>query len=216
MWKIVRTLLSLLIVSGVYFLCEKATWGFTLTRLHTQHDIGFENEGLEPTPYLQQKYYLKAQGGQSYVFFSEDGQYVLKFFKDMPRPWLTKESYQTKKWGKLHRTLTGYKLAYDHLLEETGLITLHLKPYTTPLITRLIDRLGIEHTVDLGSTYFVIQKRAEPLTFDQFQSHIQAIRVILKKQQAKQIVDHDTRLLSNIGWADGQPLFIDPGRFTHE
>ena len=216
MSKIARFLISAFAIFGAgYFLSEKATWGFTIARLSTAHDLGFQNHN-DPTPYLQQRFFLQNQGGQSYVFFSEDGQYALKFFKEMPRPWLTKASYQQKKWGKLSRTLTGYQLAFDHLTEETALLSLHLKPTSTPLFATLVDRLHIEHTIDLSSVYFVIQKRVEPLTFTQFQTHIQAIHTLLQKRDAAHIADHDPRLHSNIGWSDGHPVFIDPGRFSHD
>ncbi len=216
MLKIVSHLLSCLTIYGVaYFLCEPVTWGFNLSRLPTSHDLGFENEGEDPAPYLEQKFALQAQGGQSYVFFSEDGKYVLKFFKDMPRPWLKKKSYKQKKWGKLHRTLTGYKLAFDRLLEETELITLHLKPSPGPLLAKLVDRLQIEHRVDLAFVYFVIQKRVDPLSEADFQSHLESIECLLQKREEVKIADHDPRLLSNIGWSEGHPVFIDPGRFVN-
>lgn len=103
--------------AAAYFVSDLATWGFTFTRLQTTHDIGFTNQGTPPLSELNQKYFLKAQGGQSYVFFSEDGKYVLKFFKDMPRPLVLWPSYQQKKLGKLRRTLGGYNLAFTRLPE---------------------------------------------------------------------------------------------------
>lgn len=197
-----------------YFLCDHATWGFTTARLQTTHDLGFFPPQDDPRPFLQQKFYLRDQGGQSYVFISEDGQYVLKFFKDMPRPWLPWPSYQKKKFGKLKRTLTGYQLAYDRLRHETGLLYLHLSPTSFTLPVVLIDRLHIAHTLDLSSVYFVLQKRAEPLTTPQ--NFLPQIHRLLEKRSSAQIADHDPRLHSNLGWIDHHLVFIDPGRFTHD
>ncbi len=116
-----KTLLFVALFGLAYFLSDLATCGFTLARLRTSYNLSLPSEGAEPYLYLKQKFYLKAQGGQSYVFISADGKYVLKFFKDMPRPWLPLPSYQKKKIGKLKRTLKGYQLAFSRLREETGL-----------------------------------------------------------------------------------------------
>lgn len=217
MWKILRFLVSALAIFGsAYFIAEKATWGFTIARLYTDKQTNFDNSGEDPAPYLRQRFFLSAQGGQSYVLISEDNTLVLKFFKDMPRPWLIKSSYQQKKWGKLERTLNGYQLAFDHLQDETALLSLHFKPTQDRLPVRVVDRLNIEHTIDLSSVFFVIQKRALPLSFSQFQTHIDAIYKLLQKRKEAHIDDHDPRLLTNIGWSDGKPIFIDPGRFVHD
>ncbi|MBS0649110.1 MAG: hypothetical protein JSS10_07815 [Verrucomicrobia bacterium] len=209
-----KFLLFVALFAAAYFLCDQATWGFTTARLPTTQDLGFSPPQNDPPPYLQQKFYLRDQGGQSYVFISEDGKYVLKFFKDMPRPWLRWPSYQKKKFGKLKRTLTGYQLAYDRLREETGLLYLHLSPSSSPLPALLIDRLHITHTLDLSSVYFVLQKRAEPLTSPQ--NFLPQIQQLLQKRSSAQIADHDPRLHFNLGWIDHHLVFIDPGRFTHD
>ncbi len=212
MWKRVPYLIKISIfvaITGIlYFLCDQATWGFTVARLQSHFDLGLPNRG-NPHPYLKQKYYLADQGGQSYVFFSEDGNYVLKFFKDMPRPWLPFRSYQKKKRGKLKRTLHGYLLAYERMREETGLLCIHFKPSQTHLPTRLIDRLHIENSIDLSSVFFVIQKKATlgTISDDELQD-------LLFTRMAVGIDDHDLRHHRNIGWVDNHPIILDPGRFV--
>lgn len=203
--------------AAAYFISDLATWGFTFTRLQTSKNIGFTNQGIPPLSELNQKYFLKAQGGQSYVFFSEDGKYVLKFFKDMPRPLVLWPSYQQKKLSKLKRTLGGYNLAFTRLPAETGLVYLHLQPSTaplaTPLVTTLVDRLNIHHNVDLSSVYFVLQKKAEPLTSC---PDLAQVFELLSKRSAAHIADHDPRLYTNLGWIDGKLVFTDPGRFVED
>ncbi len=198
-----------------YFLSDQATWGFTVARLKTSQDLGFISAGADPHLYLQQKFYLRDQGGQSYVFVSADENYVLKFFKDMPRPWLALASYQKKKLGKLKRTLNGYQLAFNHLREDTGLLSLHLSPTASPLLTTLVDRLGIEHAIDLSSTYFVLQRKAAPLP-DFSAATVSQISRLVKKRASAHIADHDPRLQANLGWIDNRPIFIDPGRFVED
>jgi hypothetical protein len=207
-----RTLLFFFIFALAYFLTDLATWGFTIARLRTAQPLG-PSEGIDPYLYLRQKFYLKDQGGQSYVFISSDEKYVLKFFKDMPRPWIPFPNYQKKKLGKLKRTLHGYHLAFERLPQETGLLYLHLSPTLTPLPAILVDRLLIEHSVDLSSTYFVLQKRAAPLTKKPALSQVSEL---LQKRASVHIADHDPRLHTNLGWIDNHLVFIDPGRFVED
>ena len=201
----------LLLFALAYHLCDKVTWGFTLARLHTTYDLNLANH-TDPTPYLHQKFYLRDQGGQSYVFFSEDDTLVLKVFKDMPRPWLIFPSYQKKKIGKLRRTLTGYTLAFEHIPTNTALLSLHLKPSSTPLMASLVDRLNITHTADLSSVYFVVQRKAEPLSSRPFDPA--ELQQLLGRLESAHLCDHDHRLHLNLGWVDDELVFLDPGRFA--
>jgi len=210
-----KPLVFLSLFGAAYFLCDLATWGFTTARLQTTRDLGFPPPQDDPTIYLRQKYYLRDQGGQSYVFISEDQKYVLKFFKDMPRPWLPWPSYQKKKIGKLVRTLNGYYLAYQRLRAETGLLHLHLSSTATPLPAVLIDRLHIEHALDLSSVYFVLQKRAEPITGFSEET-LSQVYALIQKRASAHIADHDPRLHSNLGRMENNVVFIDPGRFVDD
>jgi hypothetical protein len=212
---LIKPFLFLALFGAAYFLCDRATWGFTTARLQATHDLGFPPSQNDPRIYLQQKYSLCDQGGQSYVFISEDGKYILKFFKEMPRPWFPWPSYQKKKLGKLARTLRGYQLAFNRLREETGLLYLHLAPTSSPLPAVLVDRLHIEHRLDLSSIYFVLQKRAEPIT-NFSESTLSQIYELLQKRSSVHIADHDPRLQSNLGWIDNHLVFIDPGRFVDD
>ena len=209
-----KTVLFFALLGLAYFLTDLATWGFTIARLRTSLPLG-PSDGVDPYLYLEQKFYLKAQGGQSYVFVSSDGKTILKFFKDMPRPWIPFANYQTKKLSKLKRTLTGYQLAFERLRKESGLLYLHLRPTSTFLPAILIDRLNIEHSIDLSSTYFILQKRAAPLA-DLSADTLSQISNLLQKRASQHISDHDPRLQSNLGWCDGQLVFIDPGRFVED
>jgi hypothetical protein len=209
-----RTLLFFVLFGLAYFFSDLATWGFTIGRLRTTRPLG-PSSGVDPYLILKQKFYLKDQGGQSYVFISADEKYVLKFFKDMPRPWIPFKNYQNKKLGKLIRTINGYHLAFDRLRDETGLLYLHLSPTATPLPTILVDRLTIEHPIDLSSVYFVLQKRAAPVSAFT-ESTLAQVSELIQKRASCHIADHDPRLHANLGWVDGQLVFIDPGRFVEE
>ncbi len=209
-----KTLLFFTLFGLAYFFSDLVTWGFTIARLRTSKPLG-PSRGAAPYLILKQKFYLKDQGGQSYVFISADEKYVLKFFKDMPRPWIPFKNYQQKKLGKLIRTLSGYHLAFERLQQETGLLYLHLSPTTTPLPTTLVDRLNIEHPIDLSSVYFVLQKRATPISSFS-ESTLLQVSELLQKRASLHIADHDPRLHDNLGWIDGHLVFIDPGRFVED
>jgi hypothetical protein len=200
-------LLFISLVFLTYHLCEKATWGFTVARLLTSHDLNFSNYE-DPVPYLNQTFYLKDQGGQSFVFFSEDGRTVLKFFKDMPRPWLLWPSYQKKKLSKLSRTLQGYTLAMERLPESSALLALHFKTTKEPLFVTLVDRLHIAHRVDLSKVYFALQRKVDPLSSET------PLTPLLEELKKAGLTDHDHRLEQNIGQDRGRLVFLDPGRFT--
>jgi len=213
-----RILLFIAVFGLAYFFSDLATWGFTIARLRTNQPLG-PSVGLDPYLILKQKFIFEAQGGQSYVFISEDGNTVLKFFKEMPRPWIPFHNYQKKKLTKLLRTMNGYRLAFERLPQETGLLALHFSPTSIPLRTVLVDRLAIEHSVDLSSIYFVLQKRAAPfhaLAGSFSDETLAKVSALLKKRASVHIADHDPRLQDNLGWIDGQLVFIDPGRFVDD
>jgi len=129
----------------------------------------------------------------------------------MPRPWLVWPSYQQKKLGKLKRTALGYALAFDRLQDGTGLIYLHLQTTQSSIPVTLVDRLHIEHRIDLSTTFFILQKRADPVTPPLPRL---ALEALLQKRAAAHLDDHDPRLQSNIGRVEGELIFIDAGRFV--
>jgi len=131
-----------------------------------------------------QKFYFFASGRQYYTFISEDRQFILKFFK-------IHAHHRTGKFDMLSRffyhmlgfkhemkdqlisakVLSNYKYVYELLREETAIVYLHLdKTYEFPVSVTLIDDKGKEHTLDLNSLEFIVQKRAE-----KFYDHLNAL-----------------------------------------
>jgi|GEM_PF-5661254 len=201
-----------------YPLCEMATWGFSIPRLQIDPKCSLENIGTIPPVLLNQssRFYLQKQGGQSYVFFSEDGQFVLKFFKEAPRPWLLSNRYREKKWNKLRRTFQGYRLAYLRLPRETGLLYLQGERSFCPFKVILVDRLQIAHTLDLSSCYFLLQKRANSIIHLTYKELVPQVHKLLLRRGASHLADHDPHLYDNLGLIEGELVFIDPGRFVEE
>lgn len=191
---------------------------------------------------LSQPYRYLAKGAQSYVFLSEDGQYVLKFFRIyhlQPPFWVTHlrwpwflQSYKMskilKKMEELHKDFASYKIAYDQLREETGVIYLHLnKTNTLKQSLTFYDKIGIEHHVDLDQMEFLVQKRAE-LVYPALAKMVETEGIESAKDALSQLIsllclrcekgihDKDPDLNTNFGFIGHTPLQIDVGRFRIE
>jgi hypothetical protein len=204
--------LACLLLVGV--LSEPLTWGFALSR-HKLTPLAIPSSGHFPDELQGRTWNLEAQGGQSYVFTS--GPYVLKFFKDQPRPWLPLASYRAQKNKKLHRTLSGYSLIHERCPELSGIICLHTQN-ASPIPATLVDRLGISHTADLNSYLFVLQHRAEalvpPSTPEGRQHLLESATQLMQTLALHHLKDHDPRLHLNLGRLKEGLIVIDPGRIA--
>jgi hypothetical protein len=197
-------------------LVEPLTWGFSLSRYQLT-PLLFQSFGTFPQHLLGQTWKLEAEGGQSYVFISQDGTHVLKFFKDQPRPWLKLASYEAQKNKKLHRTLTGYSLIYERCPALSGIVCIHTQT-SSSIPATLIDRLGIVHTIDLSSYLFVLQEKAEsleaPKSDDEKQALLTETSLLVQTLASHRLKDHDPRLHLNLGRLGQHLIVIDPGKIS--
>jgi hypothetical protein len=226
--------------------CRKQTDGFTLLKISSSlsYHPEWETSNLtqvekdEIRRVLEQPFTYLAKGEQCYVFASEDQKYVLKFFRQnhMRAPiwveWLPsflneyKSKERAKKESKLHRDFASYKLAYEKLREETGLVFLHLnKTQDLQCNTILIDKLNIAHQVPLDGMEFLLQKRAKPL-YPALEECIaegrieegkllicNLVQLLMKIRKEKGILDSDPDLNINFGCIGIMPMQIDIGRY---
>lgn len=227
----------------VYYLprfCHEKTEGFSLARIHS--NLSYKKEWEVPCEEIpdifHQKFTFLATGGQVYAFVSEDGKTVLKFFKHHLRRlplWLRflplphkyaqkREATRTKREKKLLRDFQSYKLAYQLLREESGLLYVHLnKSNTLKKKAHIVDKLGIEHTINLDEVEFVLQKKAE-LTFPYLTKLIEEKHLAKAKKSLdslcrllltlcqKGVYDEDPRIRYNIGFIEEKAMLIDVGR----
>jgi hypothetical protein len=225
--------------------CHHQTDGFALRKILS--NLCFDSRWEVMTPNseedhaiknaLNQPYRYLGKGAQSYVFASDDGLYVLKFFRhDHMRiePWhflLTKEhrkERQALSTMKLEKDFTSYKIAYETLKDETGLIYLHLNKTDDLHIEILIyDKIGVRHTINLDQMEFFLQKKVEPF-FPSLEKWIsennlplakQALTeliALLKNRFEKRIYDKDPDLNTNFGFLNGHPIQLDAGRFKND
>lgn len=230
---------------GAYQLYIKTANKFILSEI--QYDRPYEPlydarpltfvEQQEVDKALSQNYTYFGCGGQAYVFFSADGKYALKFFKQRhfrePThlnyiPFIKK--YRDLKYAKRKKKVQGeygsYKLGFDQLPEETALVYIHLNK-TSHLKKSItyIDKLKVEHEIDLDKTDFILQRRAE-LVHDKINRQMTSGDLEGAKQTISSIVDlivtrckkgysdKDPNIATNCGIFNNRAIKIDVGRFA--
>lgn len=237
-----------LVCYGSIRLYYKVTDGFSIENISS--DFAYQPqwevrpltqiEKTESDVALDQSYHYLGKGCQSYVFLSDDGNYVVKFFKYQRfrlQPWVAYfppfpgvENYRqdklTSKWNKLNIFVTSWKIAFENLKDESGLVFVHLNK-TTNLNKHLLiyDKMNMKHVLNLDEMEFCVQRRAEPLQqtlIDDKQTgrHVKAqelltrlLGLILSEYQ-RGIADNDHALLQNTGVVDNRPIHIDIGQFV--
>jgi hypothetical protein len=227
-FKIALFLLCFFIVDRF---CHRQTGGFALTKVLSDRPFNPQWEVPLLTPAeeaevehaLNQPYRFFSYGGQSYVFLSDDGQTVLKFFKHhhmRPIPFFRHD--------KLPLFFSSCTLAYRQFKERTGLLALHLNK-TTHLQKKvtLIDKLNIAHQIDLDRVDFALQKRAE-LPYQRFrrlkkEGNLEAAQhslnslfelIALRCQQG--IQDRDPNIRRNCGFLGDTAIELDLGSYTYD
>ncbi len=229
--------------------CHQKTGGFQIAK--TQSDRPFNPKWETPPPTEQdlaeldqifdQPFKFFSYGGQAYVFLSEDGETVLKLFKQhhMRTPeWIKKfplpKTFKRirNKWvyrneEKFLLFFDSCKIAFDDFRDKTGLIYLHLNKtdYLQKQLT-IIDKLGIAHQIDLDQTDFALQYRAK-MTKKHFQTlknknqlaagkeSIDSILEMMVERSQRGIADRDPNLRRNCGFIGNQAIEIDLGSYTH-
>lgn len=204
---------------------------------HVEDSLPPKNQD-EVSEILNQPFTFWNAGGQSYIFLSQDGNYVLKFFKmyryrlpcgldqiHLP-PSLDKvrEKWSCRKQSRLKRDFSSYQLAYKEFQAESGLLYLHLnRTEFFPKSVRVIDNLGIAHSLNLNETPFLLQKRAT-LAYEAIDTLMQKGEIEEAKNRItclvnfnrllyqKGLYNRDAVLETNYGFDGDTPLLLDIGR----
>lgn len=199
------------------------------------------NEQAQIVTILNQKFTYLGKGAQSYAFTSEDQKYVLKFFKFKHlKPSLfirllpnispfsgIKQQESSRKQRKLNSIFSGYRLAYDKDKEESGLLYIQLNPSHRPLSVILVDKIGIERTVDLGEVVYVLQKKGKTFRvvlaelLDQGDVEAAKLRIaqifnLYLTEYRKGIFDHDHGVMQNTGFIGDNPIHLDVGKLKDD
>ncbi len=228
---------------GVARFCHHATQGFRLSKvrsnlIESEKIYDAESSDREFAHKLfHQKFHYLGRGLQSFVFESEDGNYVLKLFNNryqrkihffsilshLPfiRSWalLRAEYYQ----GKLTKTFKSYKIAFEDMKDKTGLLYTHLER-TSNLPTRatIVDRLNICHEINPNNMGFLVQKKAT-LVYPALKEYLSHQNIEGAKHALSSLVDlffwkwrsgiddNDPLIRTNYGFIGEEAIQIDVG-----
>lgn len=254
MRKLIKIFLALILVIlvgyGTSRLYYHVTDGFLVSNITSDYlyDTRWETRPLSQQEHtlvnaiLDQKFSYLGKGCQSYVFLSADGRYVIKFFKYQrfrPQEWLdyfafipAVDEYRLrkieKKRNKRESVFRSWKLAFDELQPETGLIFVHLNKTSNLNKTLTIsDKMGFEHQLELDKIEFLIQRKVQPycsyITDLMSNGNVTGAKELLSQtialilsENARGIADNDHALMQNSGVMDGKPMHVDVGQFVRD
>lgn len=239
--------LGLAVIYGAGRLYYYVTDGFAVSEISSQipynQDFDIKPLSVEEKnqlhSILSQEFHYLGKGCQSYVFASEDGNYVIKFLKYKhfnPQKWLNFFSFipsvrdyqltkQETKQKNLHTIFNSWKLAYEDLKDETGLIFVHLnksKDLNQKIV--IVDKIGTKSVLDSDKYEFLVQKRTKLLS-STLENHMKKNEIDLAKKLIDKLFDmlvdeyergygdNDHALVQNTGVLLGSPIHIDVGQF---
>jgi hypothetical protein len=189
-------------------------------------DYTFEIDNI-----LNQKFYYLNKGQQFFVFESEDKKYVIKFlksfkkdrflykfFKIFSKKNLEKEDFQNY---KLTNFLKNVSLVFENLKDKCALTYIHLSKTNLNKSIVLYDKCFLKHNINLDDSYFVLQKKVNPISkiFKSKNISIDYKKDLIKSffKMIKDIDDlgylYDDYHLNNIGLADDKLVVLDIGSF---
>ncbi len=235
------------IIPLLFVACIKQRRGFTLAKITPKHSYRLKCEGNPDRQrflqifhsFLQSEATYLGSGNHCYVFASNDGKYVIKFFKQNPMKafsWrdllpvpvnlqLHNLSQKEKRKRLREKTYNSYKHAIELLPNETGVVFAHLdasKILNRPLILR--DKHGKKHRINANRLDFIVQKRArigfdpldELLRKAQAQKAFNAIaslfEVVISRCKLG-LFDKDMQIYKNFGFIHDQAIETDVGEF---
>ena len=213
--------------------------GFALKKIHSNHpynpkwDIENSTElNILVEKILNQPFFYLGSGNSCYAFVSKDEKYVLKFLKQKrmdSQNWknilLFKKNEIQRKNQVREDSFTSYKIAYEELKNETGLIFLHLnKTNNLKKKVAITNQKGQIYQLNIDDMEFFIQKKAsigyssiETLIkterIDNAMDNIYSLLSFIVKRGKMGIADDDMQFFKNFGFIGDQPIEVDIGEF---
>ncbi len=218
------------------FNVEKISSKLTYNEMWSVPPLNQEEIHYFVTNVFSQPFYYLGSGEQCYVFQSEDGQFVLKFFKMhrlLPKDWLNDfpfsllENYcfnnVEKRKQLIHEVFSSIKASYNYLQDKTGLLFIHLnKTRDLKVKATLFDKRGKKYLVDLDSKEFFLQRKAVRIydylvnlmkQGEEERVHIciRSLFQIVIARCEEGFVDLDIGVRNNYGFIEDKPVIIDCG-----
>lgn len=215
------------------------TDGFRLDKINSkliekEHDSNnFENI----KKIFDQKFYYLSRGCQTYVFKSEDDNYVIKFIRyhryktpfwmkvyNLNDSYVNKrEKYKTK---LLCDSINSYNFAYKYLEDETAIVYVHLNK--TSFLNKKLeirDRFNKKHLIDLDTTGFLVQKKVKcfkDVLQKNLNNPVELKRLTLSFLQTTKSIylkgfnNDDYNCIKNSGVIDNKVIHSDVGSFLQK
>ena len=238
-------LLFLLVAYPLYRLCLVTADKFILSEIVSDrpNDSQFDTRPLtleeanEVDAALSRPYTYFGCGGQAYVFFSDDGKYAIKFFRQrhfrepkhlnyIPFIKAYRDLKYAKRKKKMVREYTSYKIGFEEFKHETELVYLHLNKTSHLNKTLTItDKFNRKHDLNLDQIDFIIQRKADLMhdkindlvsqgNIDGAKQAITSLVNLIVSRCKKGYCDHDPKILTNCGFYEDHAIKIDVGRFA--
>lgn len=235
-------------LSGIFFCCRSS--GFSIDKISSRlpfnadwevESISDKQRELLVQKVFPQAYHYLAAGNQCYAFLSEDGQYVLKFFKMQslfPKGWMSTLPFsileqfglKNEKSNQLfsERIFASYKDAYETLRKETGLLYIHFnKTREFKTKVNLLDNKGKKHVVDLDAMEYIVQKKAtkiydqlshllEEEKYEDLRASIRSFLQLIAVRCEKGFVDHALSIRNNFGFVGNSAIQFDCATLTRD
>ncbi len=230
----IGALIALFLICRPLWIAFHKSQGFSVSKMSAS--LPFEKQWEVPPPsqeqleeIFNQKFHFLSAGYQAYAFMSEDEKTIIKFFrmKRLTHSWLDPlfhpDKVKTHK-KNLYLLFDAYKLAYDKMGEDAGLVYIHLNQ--TDFIHKklsITDQSGKEHLIDLDKVHFALQEKAEPLFIyllkfveqkdkEGLQKAMDALLTLIQRRQTQGIGDEDRGIAENYGFIGERPIQFDIGR----
>lgn len=218
---------------------KRLSGGFRLEKIKLDFPYHPEWESpLDPKirDILSQRFNYLNRGSQSYVFISEDGKYVIKFFRFDLRPAFVKSFFNSlfpskkKKVDfntKVNHLFEACKMANDRAAFETGIVYLHINQTALDLpVLFCKDALRRKYHIPLDRYRFVVQKKVETFTeaFEKARQEknpfampnwIDSILELVLARSKKGLHNSDPNLSRNLGFFEGRAVEIDFGNYCN-
>jgi hypothetical protein len=245
----------LLAVLFVFALVRGVQWwegsaeGFRLYKIQStpvfdeRWDVNYTNEDLLlATKALSQRYVYLGHGFQCYAFVSEDGKYVIKFFRHqrlrLPEFVMSLPSFPFfDEWRKSRQLelsrrqdhlLRSCKTSWDIARHETAMVMVHLNVTKGLFPTiQILDSLQNTYNIELDNYQFLLQRKAVHVKptiaalmkegkTQQAEECIDKIFSLFLECAKKGIVDTDGALVrkNNLGFFEDRAIYIDGGKLA--
>jgi hypothetical protein len=234
-------------VRSAYF---ALTDGFSIANISSDHPDNphFElppltaDEKIAIDGILSQEFTYLGKGHHSYVFESQDKQYVIKFLKFrkyrhhpiyswLPLPSSLHVLLNTKtdhKQAKRDLLLQSWKIAFTKLQTETQLLWIHLnraKPLGRSL--KVYNKCGIPYSINLDQHVFMIQKKVEVFgpyikramssgNIAQAKNLLEELIAMYQAEFQCGLLEDDRYIMRNMGFVDGKPIHLDVDKFRED